>query len=524
MISVLYVEDDTSLLEIGKFLLEKDGFIEADTCSSVNEALQKLSRKRYDAIISDYAMPVNNGMKFLKSLRSGGDTTPFFFFAGKGRKSVIIDALNLGADFYLEKAGNAKAQFEELVHEIRRVTEQKSTCMNLDRSDGILASVLESVAEGVLAVDPCGKITACNQKFLSLLKIPGELARTGSDSPILLKYIQDHLEDPDDFSRKIADISSDPAITCQGTIHDKEGQVFTWSSRAQKTGDTTSGRVWSFLDISDHDRTGQQLATVKDQLTAGEEELHHLRRERETQEAMIQKNEEILDIITRATPDGIITSIDGTIVTANKQFAEMLGYSTAELAGRSLPDFISPDSPGEVMDSVRSGSGGNYEYSALHRNGSSFSVESTGYPVRFQGGTILVSIVRRVPGTALPQETSPDSGEIPVEPERKEGSTSQELLPETRPDREIRPEPVSFVSVPAGITTKEGERISLTWELDDAHLAADAGESQPFQGNDDSSLISEIDDVIGPDTSTGSQDRGIRSWLAELRRKRRRFF
>ncbi len=96
MISVLYVEDDLSLLEIGKFLLEKDGSVGVDTCSSVHEALGKISGKRYDVIISDYAMPVMNGMKFLQSLRSGGDTTPFFFFAGKGRKSVIIDALNLG--------------------------------------------------------------------------------------------------------------------------------------------------------------------------------------------------------------------------------------------------------------------------------------------------------------------------------------------------------------------------------------------------------------------------------------------
>ena len=424
MISVLYVEDDISLLEIGKFLLEKDGSIEVDTCASVNDALRNISGKRYDVIISDYAMPVNNGMKFLKNLRSGGDTTPFFFFAGKGRKSVIIDALNLGADFYLEKAGNAKVQFEELAHEIRRVTEQKSTCMTPERSDGMPAPVAEPVAEGVLTVDPFGKITAFNQRFLSLLKIPEELARTGSDSRIVLEYIQDHLEDPDDFSRKTAAVTSDPAVTCQGTIHGKEGQVFAWSSRALKTGDATSGRVWSFLDISDYDRTGQELRTVKDRLKAAEEELHRLCRERETHEAVIQKSEEIIGIITRASPDGIITSIDGTIVTANEQFAEMLGCSVPELAGRPLPDFVSPDSPGEVMTAVRSGSGGRYEYAVLHRNGSSFRVEATGYPVRYRGDTILVSIVRRIPGTALPHRESPERCETPSGPEREEAGIS----------------------------------------------------------------------------------------------------
>jgi PAS domain S-box-containing protein len=470
MISVLYVEDDVSLLEIGKFLLEKDGSVEVDTCSSVSDALRKISGKRYDIIISDYAMPVTNGIKFLKSLRSAGDTTPFFFFAGKGRKSVIIDALNLGADFYLEKAGNAKVQFEELKDEIQRATERKSTSMILDQSNLMLKSVLDAVAEGVLVVDPDGKITTFNQNFLSLLKIPGDLTGIGNDSPVLLKYIQDQLEDSGDFSRKIETMSTDPGITCQGTIHVRDGQVFAWSSRARKTGDTISGRIWSFRDISEQNRTGLQLATVKEQLNAVEEELHHHREEREKKEEMIQKGEEIIGIITRATPDGILTSIDGNIVKTNEQFAEMLGYSTPELAGRSLLDFISPDSPGEVMNSIRSGSGGRYEYSALHRNGSSFRVDATGYPVSYRGDTILVSIVRRVPDTALHQEKSPGSGGIQIEPEREEAGTSPELISEPGPDGRIRPEQVSFVSVTAGITTKGNTTIS--------HLTADAGEDQ----------------------------------------------
>jgi PAS domain S-box-containing protein len=527
MISVLYVEDDTSLLEIGKFLLEKDGSIKVDTCSSVNDALKKISGKRYDVIISDYAMPVINGIQFLKSLRSGGETTPFFFFAGKGRKSVIIEALNLGADFYLEKAGNAKVQFEELMGEIKRAGERKSTFANGDQSHFILESVLESVAEGVLVVDPLGKIATFNQNFLSLLKIPGELTSTRSDSPILLKYIQDQLEDPDDFSKKIENITRDPGITCQGTIHVKEGQVFIWSSHVQKTGDTINGRIWIFRDISDQYKTGLQLTTVKEQLKAAEEELHHHREELEKKEEMIQKNEEIMDIFCRATLDGIITSSGCKIIEANEQFAEMLGYSIPELAGRSILDFVSPDSPGEVMTSICSGSGGRYEYSALHRNGSSFKAEAAGYPVRYRGDTILVSIVRRVPDTALHHKKSPDNGGIQVEPEREEGSNSLELISESRPDGEIRPEHVSGVSVPAGITAKGNSGISLAWEVDEAHLTADAGENQPSQGNDNSSLISEIDDVIGPDTDKRSPRKGIwfnlgfREWFSDLVRKKK---
>jgi PAS domain S-box-containing protein len=530
MISVLYVEDDASLLEIGKFLLEKDGSVEVDTCSSVKEALKKISGKRYDVILSDYGMPVTNGIKFLKTLRSDGDTTPFFFFAGKGRKSVIIEALNLGADFYLEKAGNAKVQFEELMREIKRAAERTSTSANEDQSNGIPESVLDAVAEGVLAIDPQGKIIGFNQNFQSLLKIPEELMGIGGDSPVLLKYIRDHFDETDDFSKKIAPTSTEPGITCQGTIHSKEGQIFSWSSRPQKTGDTPGGRIWTFLDITDQTCTGVQLATVKEQLKATEEELHHLREDLEKKEGIIQKSEEIIHIISRAVPDGLLTSIDGTIIEVNEPFAEMLGYSTAELAGRSLLDFISPDSSGDILNSIRSGSGGKCVYSLLHRNGSSFTAEASGYPVEYRGDTILVSIVRRVPDTPAPDRNeSAVSGGIKAEPEREEPGTGPEPVSEPLQD-EIQPEHASFVSLPAGITIREHDRISLTWEVDDARLAAEVGENQISQGNDNSSLLTEIDDIIGPDTGTGSPGKGswytpdLNQWLSELKRRKRRFF
>jgi hypothetical protein len=82
------------------------------------------------------------------------------------------------------------------------------------------------------------------------------------------------------------------------------------------------------------------------------------------------------------------------------------------------------------------------------------------------------------------------------------------------------------VSVPAGITAQGNTGISLTWEVDDAHLTADAGENQPSQGNDNSSLISEIDDVIGPDTGKRSPHQStwfnpdFRGWFSDLIRKK----
>jgi len=59
-----------------------------------------------------------NGIEFLKSLRSKGNRTPFILFTGKGREEVVIEALNEGADFYLQKGWDSESLFAELEHKV----------------------------------------------------------------------------------------------------------------------------------------------------------------------------------------------------------------------------------------------------------------------------------------------------------------------------------------------------------------------------------------------------------------------
>ena len=82
MYTVLYVDDEPGLLEIGKLFLEEDGQFIVDTISSATDALALLDTKVYDAIISDYHMPVMDGVEFLKKVRTSGNTIPFILFTG----------------------------------------------------------------------------------------------------------------------------------------------------------------------------------------------------------------------------------------------------------------------------------------------------------------------------------------------------------------------------------------------------------------------------------------------------------
>ena len=125
-IKILLVDDEDTLLEVSKIYLEKmDEKFRISTVNSAEKALEIIEKENYDVIISDYQMPEMNGLELLSELRKNGYDIPFIIFTGKGREEVAIQALNLGADFYLQKGGEAISQFHELVNLIEKLYEKK---------------------------------------------------------------------------------------------------------------------------------------------------------------------------------------------------------------------------------------------------------------------------------------------------------------------------------------------------------------------------------------------------------------
>src|SRR4030042_1175243 len=151
-IKVLHVDDDLVFLEVAKQCLEMQDEIDVDTVSSVDEALEKLKQKDYDAIVSDYQMPGKDGLEFLKELREKGNTVPFIVVTGKGREEVAIEALNLGADQYIDKHGNPEAVYCELAHSIRVAVERKKAEEALSAERDKLETVTRSIGAGLAII------------------------------------------------------------------------------------------------------------------------------------------------------------------------------------------------------------------------------------------------------------------------------------------------------------------------------------------------------------------------------------
>jgi PAS domain S-box-containing protein len=163
-IRVLAVDDEADICTLTKRFLEMSEALEVDTVCSVREALAELAKKRYDVIVSDYQMPEEDGIQFLKSLRAADNTVPFILFTGKGREEVVIEALNNGADSYLQKGGKSVPQYAELEHRIRVVVQRHRGEEALRESEKRYCAILNQAADGILIHDKTGQIIDVNRK------------------------------------------------------------------------------------------------------------------------------------------------------------------------------------------------------------------------------------------------------------------------------------------------------------------------------------------------------------------------
>lgn len=112
---VLVVDDEADFLEIAELYLEreKEG-LEVVTVNSGEEAFEILKEGNYDAVVSDYKMPIVDGLELLERVRDFGMDIPFFILTAKGNEKVAQEALNLEANGYFNKFKKLKKGFNKL--------------------------------------------------------------------------------------------------------------------------------------------------------------------------------------------------------------------------------------------------------------------------------------------------------------------------------------------------------------------------------------------------------------------------
>lgn len=127
--NILIVDDDPMIIELLTLKLTKEGYT-VDSVTNGWGALLKLSKNKYDLLITDLMMPDISGLTLLSLLKNYTfDTIPIIIITSLDHSTTILSGFGLGASEYFVKPLNMElflATVKRLTHK-NQVTEDKKT-------------------------------------------------------------------------------------------------------------------------------------------------------------------------------------------------------------------------------------------------------------------------------------------------------------------------------------------------------------------------------------------------------------
>jgi len=372
MYTVLYVDDEPGLLELAKLFLEETGEFSIETLTAASAAIVRLERQKYDAIISDYQMPVMDGIAFLTAVRGSGNTTPFILFTGRGREEIVIQAINNGADFYLQKGGEPTAQFAELAHKIRQAVTRRKAQDDLRAAYEQIAAAEEELRSQYDELAASERRIRENEKMFRELfdMVPLSCTVTDKDGRYIL--VNRNFEDTSGFSSSevIGKTSAGLGLNSRETdqtlleILKNTGRIETTEATAKSRDGTERTVLVSSRSVTIN--AAPHVITAVFDITDRKRAEDALKRSEERYRSVV--NDQTM-MIARFTPDGRITFVNDAYHT---YFAPRLGLEN--VIGRTIreimqvPDYdavetflasLTEDRPVRDMEREITGSDGN---------------------------------------------------------------------------------------------------------------------------------------------------------------------
>lgn len=304
-ISVLYVDDEPAFLDVMKLTLERSGNFSIHTALDAPEALQLLYENTYDAIVSDYQMPVMDGIAFLKSVRQQFGSIPFILFTGRGREEVVIEAINHGADFYLQKGGDMKAQIAELTNMIHYAVAHWRMERNLRESEERYRHVVEDQTEFICRFLPDGTHIFVNEAYCRYFGIRREEIIGSRFKPNI----------PSDDRKKVTQMIS--SLTPEHPFGSIEQRIIMPDG-------TIRWQRWNDRAIYHRDGSLKEYQSVGRDIT----EIKKI------EQALRESEEKYRTVFENTGTATVVIEEDRIISLANTEFERLSGYSKKEVEGK----------------------------------------------------------------------------------------------------------------------------------------------------------------------------------------------
>jgi PAS domain S-box-containing protein len=143
---------------------------------------------------------------------------------------------------------NEKTGAVEVRGVTRNISARKRAEEQLRAGEIRLQAIIESTADGILAVDNQGKVVKANRRFAELWRVPSSLMARGDDQA-LLEFVMGQLTDPDAFLKKVQSLYKSDVVDVDMLLF-KDGRIFERVSIPMVMDGVVAGRVWSFRDIT----------------------------------------------------------------------------------------------------------------------------------------------------------------------------------------------------------------------------------------------------------------------------------
>jgi len=186
-------------------------------------------------------------------------------------------------------------------------------------SEAKLAEILETPPEGILVLDPSGRIDVFNEELAAMWDVSVD-ALTSQGYKGFLRLALSRLKDSRAFLAELRRLSAEPAAATNDVVRLKDGRVFECRSEPRLAEGAPCGRVFTFRDITL--RTKMETSPNE-----ADEEMH------------------LFDLLMENLPEHIyFKDAQGRFTRVNRAQARLFGLrEPAELVGKSDFDFFTPE-------------------------------------------------------------------------------------------------------------------------------------------------------------------------------------